>query len=407
MDCKNCELKQRQFFCENCLSSRIQDIQRETQRVALERDEQVTRATNELRSIEEARRRRATVVKHQNDLDEQWANLATLRSQNAAKRDRVRAMRESLANRRQTLSAAQQLPPLADKYRRMIANEEQELGALAESITRARSGLVQELVEVFNIVQVGGRPPIGGKAGSNGEWIIGDLILPVPGDMRRYPPDHINAVLTHTIHFLSLLTFYLGIKLPFEVTWTGKKLGVGQPMIGAVKGGENGGWARYHVKQSLYLSMSASSGSSKTTAPDNPIQSEASMSDSIASDVVAPTPSSSFMLALSMLLYNVTYLAYTQNVAIPLNQAGDVLNNLWIMCCSADLGTKSHATLPRLPPPTPSSFPLEFTQLMQAASTSPATRVRWKPSNKVGRTGKNSMATVEEEGWDLVDGDDL
>jgi Vacuolar sorting 38 and autophagy-related subunit 14 len=135
------------------------------------------------------------------------------------------------------------------------------LSALSSTIARARSGLVQELVEVFNVVQVGGRPPIGGKAGTKGEWTIGDLILPVPGDMRRnsffviflvpltnyrkgYPPDHMNAVLTHTIHFISLLTFYLGVKLPFEVVWTGGRLGVGQPWIGATKGSEVGGWAR-------------------------------------------------------------------------------------------------------------------------------------------------------------------
>lgn len=124
------------------------------------------------------------------------------------------------------------------------------------------------------MVEVGGRPTIGGKAGTKGEWTIGDLILPVPGDMRRalfrlfcaplpssdvsffqigYPPDHINAVLTHTIHFLSLLTFYLGIKLPFEITWSGGKLGVGQPWIGATKGAESGGWARYDP---LYNSLS-------------------------------------------------------------------------------------------------------------------------------------------------------
>jgi hypothetical protein len=53
-------------------------------------------------------------------------------------------------------------------------------------------------------------------------------------------------VITHTVHFLSLLTFYLGIKLPFEISWSGKKLGVGQPFIGAIKGGESGGWAKYY-----------------------------------------------------------------------------------------------------------------------------------------------------------------
>lgn len=86
-----------------------------------------------------------------------------------------------------------------------------------------------------------------------------------------YPPDHINAVLTHTIHFLSLLAFYLGIKLPFDVVWSRSStpppsiysfnahsnsgvaedarasglLGVGTPWIGAIRGNEYGGWARY------------------------------------------------------------------------------------------------------------------------------------------------------------------
>lgn len=56
---------------------------------------------------------------------------------------------------------------------------------LQDSIARARSGLVQELVEVFGIFEVGGRPPVGGKAGTKGEWTIGGLVLPVPGDIRR------------------------------------------------------------------------------------------------------------------------------------------------------------------------------------------------------------------------------
>ena len=38
---------------------------------------------------------------------------------------------------------------------------------------------------MFNIVEVGGRPPLGGKAGTKGEWTIGGLVLPVPGDIRR------------------------------------------------------------------------------------------------------------------------------------------------------------------------------------------------------------------------------
>jgi hypothetical protein len=50
----------------------------------------------------------------------------------------------------------------------------------------------------------------------------------------------------------------------------------------------------------------------------------------------------SFTTAFAMLLYNVCYLAYTQSVDIPLSQAGDVLSNLWAVCCSNDLGRSAH-----------------------------------------------------------------
>lgn len=132
---------------------------------------------------------------------------------------------------------------------------------MSDTITRARVGLIQELVEVFDVVQVGGRPAVGGMKGAKGEWSIGGLILPVPGDVRReyrcsplamsrahfylgYPPQYINAAVTHTIHFINLLSFYLGIKLPFEIQWSGTGLGVGTPMIGAGSGTDSGGWSK-------------------------------------------------------------------------------------------------------------------------------------------------------------------
>jgi hypothetical protein len=66
-----------------------------------------------------------------------------------------------------------------------ITCEATQLNACVDTIACACSGLISELVDVFNIVEVGGRPPIGGKAGTKGDWIIGDLVLPVPGDFRR------------------------------------------------------------------------------------------------------------------------------------------------------------------------------------------------------------------------------
>ena len=72
-----------------------------------------------------------------------------------------------------------------DPVARQIDELQAQMMVLSDTIARARSGLVQELVEVFSVVEVGGRPPIGGKAGTKGEWTIGGLVLPVPGDIRR------------------------------------------------------------------------------------------------------------------------------------------------------------------------------------------------------------------------------
>ena len=108
-------------------------------------------------------------------------------------RDRLRTLRETLASRRRTISAAKLQSNLSSSHKQPSSpslspsphRDGEALSNLSSMIARARSGLVQELVEVFNVVEVGGRPPIGGKAGTKGEWTIGDLILPVPGDMRR------------------------------------------------------------------------------------------------------------------------------------------------------------------------------------------------------------------------------
>ncbi|KAL1682535.1 UV radiation resistance protein/autophagy-related protein 14 [Schizophyllum commune] len=424
MDCANCEHKQRQFFCAKCIGIQVRNFRNETQVHAAERDTAVAAASSALEWIKPTRVRRAEVAAQHYRVAEVNEALAWTRRENEKKRDRCRAMRERIASRRQMLVAARLVPsPTADNEH-LIANETQELASLSSAIRGARAGLVQELVEVFNIVQVGGRPSIGGKAGTKGEWTIGDLILPVPGDIRRYPPDHINAVMTHIVHFLSLLTFYLGVKMPFEVVWSGGKLGVGQPMIGAIRGGESGGWARWYTKHSLHVSANPTSptaGSSPTVSsggsnPQSPPPTESAMADSIYESTTPPVASSSFTTALTMLLYNVVYLAHTQNVAVPLNQAGDVLSNLWSICCSVDLGKASHATTPRLPPPTPSSFPLDFSKLLQVTSVSPRARAS-SESDKAHKSKSSSskhrhrqrQAKIEEEedGWDLIEGEDM
>ncbi|KAF9529951.1 UV radiation resistance protein and autophagy-related subunit 14-domain-containing protein [Crepidotus variabilis] len=423
MDCRICELRHRQFICETCLKTHLHDLRQQTQYYSSDRDEQVVKATRALSDvIMPARTTRGAHAAVQHQVEQLQCGLVKLRKDNEKKREQLRLLRETLSSRRRNLSTAKLhtssvLNPSAHSPPLASTREASSLTNLSAEISRARAGLVQELVEVFNIVEVGGRPPIGGKAGTKGEWTIGDLILPVPGDMRRYPPDHINAVLTHTIHFLSLLTFYLGIKLPFEIIWSGGKLGVGQPLIGAIKGTETGGWARWHTKHPLHLSSSPSPAHvvPSPSALDK-LSDPAPLSSSVLAAAPPPSaPQSSFTTALAMLLYNVSFLAYTQNVEVPLSQTGDVLSNLWMVCCSAELGRKSHETYPHLPAPTPPSFPLDFSQLLQATVANPASKSRRpvisRSSKAISQPGQHDGRHIdltvleEDDGWDMVDDD--
>jgi hypothetical protein len=176
-----------------------------------------------------------------------------------------------------------------------------------------------------------------------------------PVDFRLgYPPTHINAVITHTIHFIGLLTFYLGVRLPFEIEWSGKKLGLGQPWIGAGRGSDSASWVRYGIQPQQCLTANHPRffrwstkhpihlSSSPIPVPSTPQLLSASQ---ILSESYAPTHTAthisqpnSFTTAFAMLLFNVCYLAHTQSIDIPLSRAGDILSNLWAVCCSPELG---------------------------------------------------------------------
>ncbi|KAG2149664.1 UV radiation resistance protein and autophagy-related subunit 14-domain-containing protein [Suillus cothurnatus] len=401
MECKNCELRQRQYYCANCLRNHLRDFRLQIHHISSDRNGHVTRASRAFKSIESGRLLRAEIARVDHNLDQLADSLAKVRRDCESKRDRLRTLRETLAQRRRTLNAARILPPQSQT----LTKESQELSVLSQTIARARSGLVQELVEVFHVVEVGGRPAVGGRPGAKGEWTVGGLVLPVPGDVRRYPPDHINAVITHTIHFLGLLTFYLGIKLPFEVSWSCKRFGVGMPWIGAGRGSES--WAKWTTKHPLHLTSNPpSTPSSPSSSPSR--TPAASLADSEAPEQApAHGQNQSFTTGLAMLLYNVCYLAHSQGVEIPLSQAGDALSNLWAVCCSGELGRRSHSTTPLLLPPTPPSFTLDFAQVLQATAASPARAARIRPGRSVQEVGisriRSERIIEEEDGWDVVE----
>ena len=113
----------------------------------------------------------------------------------------------------------------------------------------------------------------------------------------------------------------------------------------------------------------------------------------------------SFSTALAMLSYNIAYLAQTQGVDVPLSSAasGALLSTLWAICCSADLGQRSHDTRPLLPPPASS---LDFRQLLQAQAIATGSNAGAVPPGRHGRHGASrNMANliVEEDEWEVVD----
>ncbi|KAG1853635.1 UV radiation resistance protein and autophagy-related subunit 14-domain-containing protein [Suillus subluteus] len=280
MECKNCEMRQCQYHCANCLKNHLHDFRLQTHHFPSDKDEYISRASRACKSIESGR-----------------------------------LLRAKIASEKRLQEQARPPPyPTGDPFPAQAH----------ASIARARSGLVQELAEVFHVVASGGRQ------GARGEWTIGGLVLPVPGDVRR---DHINAAITYTVHFLGLLTFYLGIKLPFEVSWSCRRLGVGMPWIRAGRGSES--WAKWTAKHPLHLtSNSPSTSSSPSSSPSRtPLTSLAG--SEAPEQGPAHSQNQSFMMGLAMLFYNV---AHTQGVDIPLSQAGDALSNLWAVRCSGELG---------------------------------------------------------------------
>lgn len=449
--------------------SRLRDHQTALTHLASERDLLVAKASAALAHLNASRGRRADVAALRSRLDDIQMHTRQLRDDSDVSRERIAARRAALTTRRQVLEEAYRLsvgtnnspprtptptPPGGPPKRKppspigghresltaRISELEAQLQTLQESLARARQGLVQELVDVFAVVEVGGRPAAGVRAATRGAWSIGGLVLPVPGDMRRVPPSHANAALTYTLHFVGLLTFYLGVRLPFEVGWSGGKLGVGIPEIWATRGEDRGGWAKWTVRCPLHLPLSPSSAnvtaSPPTSGPSSPSGSPRPSSESPYPPASSNTPSThsrrdslsfsqtyspahvstaaSFSTALAMLSYNTAYLAQTQGVDVSLSSAasGQILATLWAVCCSAELGVRSHDTRPLLQPP---ASVLDFRQLLQAqaiASGAAASAGITVPSVATGRRGRERMhkakiavdvVAEEEDGWEVVD----
>ncbi|KAF8336257.1 UV radiation resistance protein and autophagy-related subunit 14-domain-containing protein [Cantharellus anzutake] len=143
--------------------------------------------------------------------------------------------------------------------------------------------------------------------------------LPFPSDLvesQRLPAEHIQATIQHLLHFIQLLAFYLGVKLPFYIIWDGGIEGVGRPWIQATKGDDDGGWAKFTGPHPLFSAVPSSPSQSPTSSaiqtdhfPVPPIV-LAQHSSTLTSSKLPP----SFTTGLAMLHYNIAYLLFTQRL---------------------------------------------------------------------------------------------
>ncbi len=102
MECKSCELKQRRFYCVNCIRSQqvyafrdrlllnskvdcprsLRDFRLQIQHFSIDRDEQVAKASKALEMVDSGRALRGTMAVRQSRLEEVQAGLVKLRRDN-------------------------------------------------------------------------------------------------------------------------------------------------------------------------------------------------------------------------------------------------------------------------------------------------------------------------------------
>lgn len=186
-----------------------------------------------------------------------------------------------------------------------------------------------------------------------------------------------------------------------------------RPWIQAGPGTDSGSWAKWIHRQPLFIRNDKSKTTSTTPGATSSSSSSAgdwtgvsAGTQSVVRDVSTAknAPPESFTTGLTMLMFNVAYLAHTQGLEIGLAQAGEILRNIWAVCCAPGVGRMSHETgRPPLPPPTPPAFALDFQQLLQVTSAAPAVRRREK-ERTISSRGKKKRVDDDDD-WDLVEAD--
>ncbi|PWN35462.1 uncharacterized protein FA14DRAFT_189427 [Meira miltonrushii] len=210
------------------------------------------------------------------------------------------------------------------------------------------------------------------------DWTILGLVMPLSSDVKRFDRHKINGAITYTVQLLELVTFYLGISLPFLISHSSGTLfikpnalwgsGTRQSLYLSSSSYTTLSATESHTGQSGFGSMGASmisnlgastmstlesfvqlpSGKNLPWSKNAPTTDSADMpvprKEGVDEKTAAATKQ--FCTALTMLTYDVAYLAHQEGVQVDIvNAAGSILRLLHRTVNSPKAGWKAHATL--------------------------------------------------------------
>ncbi|KAJ1302991.1 hypothetical protein OPQ81_003283 [Rhizoctonia solani] len=344
MECPICEHRQRKFICQACVRIHVRELRAQISKAGDERQVEVEKAAKLLGSgVDKERWARAEKYALESNIKAVKAELVARRVANQKAKESVENKRRVLAERQENLKlalgflpsaasssraasstapgpsqentipfATQSPPSTASRLSRLFPfpsspaavpqspppprrhkppnplNEaKQALSNVADALSEARAAMVRELAEAYELQEEC-------RVGPGGEeeyiWTLGRMEIPAIDDLSRTKPSVLHTTLYNALHFIRLSSFYLGVKLPFEVGWgasstvsppfpslfipggEGEKLetinedggesngstpvGVGTPWIVAGRGlggTADGGWGKYTTPLALHL----------------------------------------------------------------------------------------------------------------------------------------------------------
>ncbi|CAE6500671.1 unnamed protein product [Rhizoctonia solani] len=345
MECPICEHRQRKFICPTCVRTHVRELRAQISKAGDERQVEVEKAAKLLGSgVDKERWARAEGYALESNITAVKAELVARRVANQKAKESVESKRRALTERKENLKLAREFlpsvstpritsssipgpsqentipfatsqspPSTASRLSRLFpfpsssstvvppspppprrykppnprAEAKQALSNIADALAEARAAMVRGLAEAYELQE---ECRVGPGGQEDYIWTLGRIEIPAIEDLSRTKPSLLHTTLYNALHIIRLTSFYLGVKLPFEVGWgasstitppfpslfipggEGDKLetisedggessgaslvGVGTPWIVAGRGlggTADGGWGKYTTPLALHL----------------------------------------------------------------------------------------------------------------------------------------------------------